>query len=278
MDSVLADAGACHVLLPLLRLQALVDRPDEVRKVLSFKRMALTDFKLDIPRLVKKTLLKKALSDAGERSHDPVQRCAGGRRDHRRCRVVRSGALHGAEAEGVMNCGFSYCRLCCASSDTGTARRGELCPCRRPLLIAPVPFPSRRCVQEVRVVRVGQEAGASGGQEEHDGLRPVPGHGQEGATAGWCLQALARVCRVLLLGRSVGNFNGHHIWRAQRACWLARSGLTAAAPHCACCARHRPHHARALTGQAQQSHPQGPGRHQAQGRRQEVNDTICSDG
>ena len=46
-------------------LQALVDRPDETRRVVSFKRLALTDFKIDIPRLAKKTALKAALEESG---------------------------------------------------------------------------------------------------------------------------------------------------------------------------------------------------------------------
>jgi hypothetical protein len=47
-------------------LQALVDRPDETRRVISFKRMTLTDLKIDIPRLAKKPVVKKAFEDAGE--------------------------------------------------------------------------------------------------------------------------------------------------------------------------------------------------------------------
>lgn len=50
----------------LLFLQALVDRPDEVRRVMNFKRLAITDFKVDIPRLAKKAVLQKAIDDAGE--------------------------------------------------------------------------------------------------------------------------------------------------------------------------------------------------------------------
>lgn len=46
-------------------MQALVDRPDEVRRVMNFKRLALTDIKLDIPRLAKKKVLSEALSTAG---------------------------------------------------------------------------------------------------------------------------------------------------------------------------------------------------------------------
>ena len=46
-------------------LQALVDRPDAVRKALNFKRLALTDIKIDIPRAAKKSVLAKALADSG---------------------------------------------------------------------------------------------------------------------------------------------------------------------------------------------------------------------
>lgn len=45
--------------------QALVDRPDEVRRVMNFKRLALTDLKVDIPRLAKKKVLSEALSTSG---------------------------------------------------------------------------------------------------------------------------------------------------------------------------------------------------------------------
>ena len=47
-------------------LQALVDRPDEVRRPVNFKRLALTDYKIDIPRQAKKTVLSKALEESGE--------------------------------------------------------------------------------------------------------------------------------------------------------------------------------------------------------------------
>ncbi|KAK9800813.1 hypothetical protein WJX73_010839 [Symbiochloris irregularis] len=51
--------------------RALVDRPDEVRRVVSFKRLALTDFKVEIPRLARKSVLKSALeeSDAFNKFH-----------------------------------------------------------------------------------------------------------------------------------------------------------------------------------------------------------------
>ena len=42
-----------------------MDRPDEVRRVVNFKRLVLTDFKVDIPRLAKKRVLKEALEQSG---------------------------------------------------------------------------------------------------------------------------------------------------------------------------------------------------------------------
>lgn len=55
-----------HPLLPTPQpSQALIDRPDETRRQINFKRLALTDFKVDIPRLANKTVLKKALAESG---------------------------------------------------------------------------------------------------------------------------------------------------------------------------------------------------------------------
>lgn len=48
--------------------QALIDRPDVVRRVENFKRLTLTDFKLDIPKLAKKKALKAALDENGKLS------------------------------------------------------------------------------------------------------------------------------------------------------------------------------------------------------------------
>ena len=45
--------------------RALVDRPDETRHVISLKRLALTDFKIDIPRLAKKSVLAAKLKETG---------------------------------------------------------------------------------------------------------------------------------------------------------------------------------------------------------------------
>uniref|UniRef100_A0A061S9L7 Large subunit ribosomal protein L14e n=1 Tax=Tetraselmis sp. GSL018 TaxID=582737 RepID=A0A061S9L7_9CHLO len=44
--------------------RALVDHPDQLRRVESFKRLSLTDFKIDIPRMAKKKVLKKALEES----------------------------------------------------------------------------------------------------------------------------------------------------------------------------------------------------------------------
>ena len=43
-----------------------MDRPDEVRHVESFKRLTITDFKVDIPRAPKKKVLAEALKESGE--------------------------------------------------------------------------------------------------------------------------------------------------------------------------------------------------------------------
>lgn len=45
--------------------QALIDTPDSVRRTESFRRLALTDFKIEIPRTPKKTVLAKALQESG---------------------------------------------------------------------------------------------------------------------------------------------------------------------------------------------------------------------
>ena len=46
-------------------IQALVDRPDETRRMMNFKRLALTPYKVEIPRLAKKKVLKAALEESG---------------------------------------------------------------------------------------------------------------------------------------------------------------------------------------------------------------------
>eukprot|EP00891_Asterochloris_glomerata_P001006 jgi/Astpho2/1006/gw1.00016.284.1_t len=57
-----ADYGKLVVITDVVdQNRALVDRPDETRRVMNFKRLALTDHKLDVPRLAKKKAIKKAL-------------------------------------------------------------------------------------------------------------------------------------------------------------------------------------------------------------------------
>ncbi len=46
--------------------RALVDAPDATRKVLGFKRLSLTDFKVDIPRLASKKVLSAKLAEDGQ--------------------------------------------------------------------------------------------------------------------------------------------------------------------------------------------------------------------
>lgn len=60
-DATVAGEGIDDV---VVCLQALVDRPDEIRRTMNFKRLAMTGFKVDIPRLAKKAVLKKALEEA----------------------------------------------------------------------------------------------------------------------------------------------------------------------------------------------------------------------
>ena len=47
-------------------LQALVDAPDTVRCKINFKRLTLTDFMIEIPRVPKKKTLIEALEAAGK--------------------------------------------------------------------------------------------------------------------------------------------------------------------------------------------------------------------
>lgn len=47
-------------------LQALVDAPAQPRRVVNFKRLALTDLKVEIPRLASKKVLTAAFAEAGE--------------------------------------------------------------------------------------------------------------------------------------------------------------------------------------------------------------------
>ncbi|MCL7034417.1 hypothetical protein MKW94_029651, partial [Papaver nudicaule] len=46
--------------------RALVDAPDMVRSQMSFKRLSLTDIKIDISRIPKKKVLIKAMKAAGK--------------------------------------------------------------------------------------------------------------------------------------------------------------------------------------------------------------------
>ena len=46
--------------------QAVIDRPDEIRRVMPFKRLILTDFKCELTRLAKKKELSAALKESGE--------------------------------------------------------------------------------------------------------------------------------------------------------------------------------------------------------------------
>lgn len=52
--------------LSLKLYQALVDAPDMVRGQMNFKRLSLTDIKIDIPRIPKKKSLIAAMEAAGK--------------------------------------------------------------------------------------------------------------------------------------------------------------------------------------------------------------------
>jgi large subunit ribosomal protein L14e len=47
-------------------LQALVDAPGQTRRVVNFKRLALTDFKLELNRLAPKKTVVAKFAEAGE--------------------------------------------------------------------------------------------------------------------------------------------------------------------------------------------------------------------
>jgi large subunit ribosomal protein L14e len=49
----------------VLRCQALIDAPTETRRIMAFKRMTLTDLKVEIPRLASKKVLTAAFNSAG---------------------------------------------------------------------------------------------------------------------------------------------------------------------------------------------------------------------
>lgn len=59
-----------HVIFRLLlSFQALVDAPDMVRTQMNFKRLSLTDIKIDIKRIPKKKTLIQAMQEAGGLNH-----------------------------------------------------------------------------------------------------------------------------------------------------------------------------------------------------------------
>ena len=78
-----------------------MDFPGQTRRVISFKRMALTDFTVDIPRLAKKSVLAKALEEAGEQ--------VAGQRMH--AGLVRQGSQEGRPA-GQRHGQQACCRAC----------------------------------------------------------------------------------------------------------------------------------------------------------------------
>lgn len=58
------------LIVPFLMTQALVDSPDMVRSQINFKRLSLTDIKIDIKRVPKKKVLVAAMEAAGKYLND----------------------------------------------------------------------------------------------------------------------------------------------------------------------------------------------------------------
>lgn len=56
----------CFYIDNRISLQALVDAPDMVRCQMNFKRLTLTDIKIDIPRVPKKKTLIEAMEAGGK--------------------------------------------------------------------------------------------------------------------------------------------------------------------------------------------------------------------
>lgn len=66
MDYIINCFNEIHIHLD--NWQALVDAPDMVRSQMNFKRLSLTDIKIDISRIPKKKTLIAAMEAAGEYS------------------------------------------------------------------------------------------------------------------------------------------------------------------------------------------------------------------
>lgn len=100
--------------LPLLCPQALVDFPGQTRRVISFKRLAITDYTVDIPRLAKKAVLKKALEEAGAWLSGvfwlgAARCCACAAVGHRGCGCIVADALRSNAAARLVR----YLPCCC---------------------------------------------------------------------------------------------------------------------------------------------------------------------
>lgn len=69
--------------------QVLVDAPNMVRQSYSLKRLALTDFVVDVPRACKKTTLVKALEEAGKSKYHAKERSQADETDQERTHETR---------------------------------------------------------------------------------------------------------------------------------------------------------------------------------------------
>ena len=107
-------------------VQALVDRPDEVRRMVNFKRMVLTDFKIDIPRLAKKKVLTAALEESGE-NHLHL-RSAAAQPSHCACLSLPTPAVIASRGHTEQRAAAGFCAA-------GRVKRRPLLTCTRDSLM-----------------------------------------------------------------------------------------------------------------------------------------------
>lgn len=97
-EGSLCSCGACAwgsgppQALPLLWcVQALVDAPSQARRVVNFKRLALTDYKIELPRLAPKKVVVAKFAEAGACSAGHHMRAAFlSRRPRNACGICRA--------------------------------------------------------------------------------------------------------------------------------------------------------------------------------------------
>jgi ribosomal protein L14E/L6E/L27E len=189
--TALSSAAPCLAAVPRERAQALVDAPGFTRRVETFKRLTLTDFKLDIPRLAAKKVVNEKWAADGE----PREPEAG---------VARSGGARGRR---------SMSNRCCA-----TARRGDHWASSAEWLVATVQLSAGRRTQRVYKLRgpafdgdegclgcAGHEAAASSSRASH-----MPA----------CCRIAGRAASCAALGLPAHNL-GSVLEQLRRCVWVA---------------------------------------------------------